>query len=171
MSNQLLPQTLISTIAHTGDSELEEEEDQEEEELENLEAEVKEMAQRILEYRTTMPEQFKRALESTLSAQRPFMPAPNLLLERSAAAEPSSHGGPNEEGNEEGGLVEEDKEILEKAELVKRKNSKNLSSMPVVMKRMKECMARIDKLEETRLGFIHPAFRKKKTTTEGASFT
>lgn len=57
--------------------ELEEEEDEEEggeeEEVQKLEEEVKEMAQKILDYRTTLPDQLKSTLVSVLAAQRPVI--------------------------------------------------------------------------------------------------
>lgn len=60
--------------------ELEEEEEDEEEggeggeeEVQKLEEEVKEMAQKILDYRTTLPDQLKSTLVSVLAAQRPVI--------------------------------------------------------------------------------------------------
>lgn len=57
--------------------ELEDEEDEEEggeeEEVQKLEEEVKEMAQKILDYRTTLPDQLKSTLLSVLAAQRPVI--------------------------------------------------------------------------------------------------
>lgn len=52
----------------------EEKEEVELEELEKLESEAKEMAKRILEYRTTLPDQLKATLASILSAQRLVLP-------------------------------------------------------------------------------------------------
>lgn len=49
-------------------------EEEEEEELEKLEADVKEMAQKILEYRAALPDQLRTTLASALSAQRPVLP-------------------------------------------------------------------------------------------------
>lgn len=46
-------------------------------ELEQLECDLKEMAHKILEYRATLPEQFKSTLLSVLDAQRPFLPQLN----------------------------------------------------------------------------------------------
>lgn len=50
-----------------------EEEGGEEEEVQKLEEEVKEMAQKILDYRTTLPDQLKSTLVSVLAAQRPVI--------------------------------------------------------------------------------------------------
>lgn len=50
------------------------ESEREEEELENLESDVKKMAQKILEYRATLPDQLKHTFATILSAQRPIFP-------------------------------------------------------------------------------------------------
>lgn len=44
------------------------------EELEKLEMEVKEMAQKILQYRASLPDQLKDTLASVLAAHRPVFP-------------------------------------------------------------------------------------------------
>lgn len=49
-------------------------EQREEEDVEKLEEDVNEMAQKILHYRTTLPDQLKSALASSLVAQRPAFP-------------------------------------------------------------------------------------------------
>lgn len=49
-------------------------EEEEEEEVEKLEADVKEMAHKILEYRATLPDQLRTTLASALAAQRPVSP-------------------------------------------------------------------------------------------------
>jgi hypothetical protein len=50
-----------------------EEEEEEVEKLEKLETEVKQMAKKILEYRTTLPDQLKTTVASLLSSQRPVL--------------------------------------------------------------------------------------------------
>jgi hypothetical protein len=50
------------------------EEEEEVEKLEKLETEVKQMAKKILEYRTTLPDQLKTTVASLLSSQRPVLP-------------------------------------------------------------------------------------------------
>ena len=42
--------------------------------LEELESDVKKMAEKILEYRATIPDQLKTTLDSILSTQRPNFP-------------------------------------------------------------------------------------------------
>lgn len=51
----------------------------------------------------------------------------------------------------------------EKLQLLKQKISSNASALPVILNRMKEYMARIDKLESSN-GVIHPAFKRKRTS-------
>lgn len=62
------------TQTGTGRSESEFEGRSDPKELERLEMEVKEMAQKILHYRATMPDQLKDTLASVLAAQRPVSP-------------------------------------------------------------------------------------------------
>ncbi|GFZ06856.1 hypothetical protein Acr_18g0010260 [Actinidia rufa] len=64
--------------------------DGDDEELEKLEADVSEMAEKILEYRTTLPDQLKNAIASTLAAQRPVFPTRNT-----DGSEPGPSGNPN----------------------------------------------------------------------------
>ncbi|KAI9182384.1 hypothetical protein LWI28_024788 [Acer negundo] len=132
----------------------------EEEELEKLESDVKQMAQRILEYRATLPDQLKNTFASILSAQRPALPG----------IEPQSEPGPSRDHNPDSGghveskgttLVGEDQMTADKIRLLKDKISSNVSAMPIVLKRMKECINKIDKLDSYN-GIIHPAFKKKK---------
>ena len=59
--------------------------------------------------------------------------------------------------------AEQDQEIAEKLQLLKDKISSNVSAMPIVLKRMKECISKIDKLDSYN-GIIHPAFKRKKTS-------
>lgn len=62
-----------------------------------------------------------------------------------------------------GSLTGEEQEEAEKVQLLKQKILSNASAIPIVLKRMKECMSRIDKLESHN-GFIHPAFKRKRTS-------
>ncbi|XP_059457625.1 uncharacterized protein LOC132187352 isoform X2 [Corylus avellana] len=59
--------------------------------------------------------------------------------------------------------AEEDQEMAKKIQLLKDKMSSNASVMPNVLKRMKECISKIDKLDSNN-GIIHPAFKRKKTS-------
>ncbi|XP_059651419.1 uncharacterized protein LOC132299014 [Cornus florida] len=134
------------------------------EELDKLEADVNRMAQRILEYRTTLPDQLKNTLASVLASQRPV-----LVTHPEDGSEPGPSGYPNPDA---GGLIqlgkgvskaEEDQETAKKTQLLKRKITGNVSAMPIVLKRVKECMTRIDNLDSCK-GTIHPVFRRKRTS-------
>lgn len=58
--------------------------------------------------------------------------------------------------------VMDDPDEAEKIQLLKQKISSNAAAMPALLSRMKEYMARIDKLDSS-TGIIHPAFNKKRT--------
>ncbi|KAF2315315.1 hypothetical protein GH714_038811 [Hevea brasiliensis] len=60
-------------------------------------------------------------------------------------------------------LAEGDHKIAEKVGILKDKISSNMSAMPIVLKRMKEFMSKIENLDSYD-GTIHPAFKKKKTS-------
>ncbi|XP_028769207.1 uncharacterized protein LOC114726698 [Neltuma alba] len=116
------------------------------------------MAQEIMERRSTLPEQFKSTLASVLAAQRPLVP------EFSDIGQPEA---PNSVASEQDILFRQklsdvgDPETAKKVQLLKEKISSNACIMPVVLKRMKDCMARIEKLDSCNV-IIHPAFKGKK---------
>lgn len=72
-------------------------------------------------------------------------------------------GGPVDSGTS-ALIAEEDKEYAEKIEMLKNKLLNNASAMPNVLKRMKECISKIDKLESCNGVIIHPAFKRKRTS-------
>ncbi|KAL6323500.1 hypothetical protein AAG906_039075 [Vitis piasezkii] len=150
------------------------------EELEELEADVKEMAQKVRHYRTTLPDQLKATFTSILSSQRP------PFLEFVSGSEPEASGEPNPvsggcicgacrgRGNGDnsgcGGdgqsrvlLAQGDHETSEKIQLLKQKISSNVSTIPVLLKRLNECMSMIDKLDSYN-GIMHPAFKRRRTS-------
>ncbi|XP_027108273.2 uncharacterized protein [Coffea arabica] len=141
-------------------------EGEQEDELEKLEAEVNEMAQKILNYRTTLPGQLKSALSSILAAQRPVLPT---HFDSGPESQPGPAHDPNPDvvrpigsGNE--ALLTGESQETEKIRLLKQKISNNASMMPVVLKRMKDCMARIDNLDSCNGIIIHPAFKRKRSS-------
>ncbi|XP_022865655.1 uncharacterized protein LOC111385489 [Olea europaea var. sylvestris] len=142
------------------------EEEDEEEEVLKLEEEVEQIAQKVLEYRTTLPNQLNSTLASLFSSQRPIIP-PTSLSEDGSEPGPESEAGHNPgvpvESNRMASLVGEDQEEAEKIQLLIQKISSNASTMHIVLKRMKDYMARIDKLESSN-GIIHPAFKRKRTS-------
>ncbi|KAK4266833.1 hypothetical protein QN277_023702 [Acacia crassicarpa] len=127
-------------------------------ELEKLESDVKQMAQEVMERRSTLSEQLKSTLASVLAAQRPLVP------EFSDIGHPEA---PDSGGSEQGILMRqklsdvEDPETAKKRQLLKEKMSSNARVMPVVLKRMKDCIARIEKLDSHN-AIIHPAFKRRK---------
>ncbi|PIM99964.1 hypothetical protein CDL12_27537 [Handroanthus impetiginosus] len=141
----------------------------EEEEVLKLQEEVDQMAQKVLEYRTTLPDQLNSTLSSLLASQRPVLPT-HLVEE---GWEPETRTVPaldSENGVSQGPIrdnvalsVTDDPEEAEKIRLLKQKISSNASALPVVLNRMKEYMAKIDKLESSN-GIIHPAFKRKRTS-------
>ncbi|KAJ7951136.1 Eukaryotic translation initiation factor 3 subunit C like [Quillaja saponaria] len=128
-------------------------------ELEVLESEVKQMAEKILEYRESLPDQLKNTFASVLAAHRPLIPD---------ASEPGTSGVRNSDAVEQATsskvkpAAQEDPEIARKIQLLKDKISSNVSAVPIVLKRMKDCIAKIDKLDSYN-GIIHPAFKRKRT--------
>lgn len=60
-------------------------------------------------------------------------------------------------------LHEEGLETAKKIQLMKDKISSNITMIPTVLKRMKDCISTIDKLDSYN-GVIHPAFKRKKTS-------
>ncbi|KAK3020383.1 hypothetical protein RJ639_046116 [Escallonia herrerae] len=134
----------------------------EESELDELEAQVKEMAQKIQRYRSTLPDQLKTTFASVLAAQRPEIVA---HLDRGSDPAPSGHPSPVQPSDSTNRTLfaEEDHESAEKVQLLKDKISSNATAMPIILKRMKECMSKMDKLESCN-GIIHPAFKRKRTT-------
>lgn len=62
-------------------------------------------------------------------------------------------------------IADGDQETSQKIQLLKAKLSDNASAMPIALKRMQECISKIDKLDsENRI--IHPAFKGKRPTDQ-----
>ncbi|NP_001235702.1 uncharacterized protein LOC100526900 [Glycine max] len=117
-------------------------------ELERLESDLKQMAHKILDYRTTLPDQLNSTLRSILDAQRPFL-SPGASEQNISREESSS--------------APEDPETAKILKLLNEKISSNCSAMPIVLKGMKDCIARIEKFDSYNDAMIHPAFKRKKT--------
>ncbi|XWS77037.1 hypothetical protein CRYUN_Cryun01aG0228900 [Craigia yunnanensis] len=147
LNNELI--TLETRIGNRRD----ESEPESEEDLKELESDVKKMAEKILEYRATIPDQLKTTLDSVLSTKRPNLPRIDDGLEPGPSAE---HNANSEEME-----LHEERRTEEKIRLLKEKISSNISAMPIVVKRLKECISRIEKLDSCN-GIIHPAFKKQK---------
>ncbi|XP_011625071.1 uncharacterized protein LOC105420998 isoform X1 [Amborella trichopoda] len=120
----------------------------EDKELLVLEQEVKEMAQTIIHYRTTLmnPETFS----SLLVSMRPAFLARNPNLQ---AEEPT-------ESTERPMTVDEDPETSEKIKLLKSRISANASALPAILKRMKTSLARMEELDRQEGGSPHSIFKR-----------
>lgn len=156
----------ISSRAHEqseaetlGRKEEEEEIGQLEEEIQELEEQVHEMADKIVDYRTTIPGQLKTTLHSILATQRPIFDTQGPESQPGCSNNPPTY-------DAEGcgaSLAGEVQKEAEKAQFLKQKITSNASAIPNVMNRMKESMARIDKLQSSNK-IIHPAFKRGRTS-------
>ncbi|CAN4096640.1 unnamed protein product [Withania somnifera] len=137
----------------------EEEIGQLEEEIQELEQQVHEMADKIVDYRATIPAKLKTTLYSILAAQRP------LLDTQEPQSQPgcSNHSPTSDVEGCGASLDGEVQKEAEKMELLKQKITSNASAIPIVLNRIKESMARIDKLQSINKA-IHPAFRRGRTS-------
>ncbi|XP_050237733.1 uncharacterized protein LOC126687279 [Mercurialis annua] len=140
-----------------------EEEDVEDKELENLELEAEEMVKKIIEYRASLPDQLKTTFSSILSAQRPVLAHIDSGSDPGPAGESydSDLRGQNKSSNSALPTEGEEK-IADKVRLLKDKISSNISAMPIVLKRMRESVSKIDNLDSDN-GIIHPAFKRKSS--------
>ncbi|KAK4352877.1 hypothetical protein RND71_028395 [Anisodus tanguticus] len=128
----------------------------EEEEVGQLEEVVTQIADKVADYRTSLPGQLNTTFGSILAAQRP------ILNTQGPESQPGCSNDPHTSDVEGCGaaLAGEVQKEAEKAQLLKEKISSNASAIPIVLNRMKECMARIDKLHSSKK-VIHPAFKRR----------
>ncbi|CAN6461697.1 unnamed protein product [Victoria cruziana] len=131
--------------------------DVEDSDIERLEEEVSEMVERILNYRRAVPEQLKVAIGSFLVTSRPDLlrfggGASDVAMEGTESTEP-------ERSSNEPSLSEDDREASEKLNLIKTRISRNISSIPVILTRLKTCIERIDKLDGYKIE-THIAFKR-----------
>ncbi|XP_070026310.1 uncharacterized protein LOC107769599 [Nicotiana tabacum] len=134
------------------------------EEVELLEEEVKQKAERIAEYRGRILAQLETKLSSIFAAQRPVLETrfdDGSVFQSGPSSDPCSSdvGGPTNIAM----LAGEDRKEAEKIQLLKKKNLESASAIPVALNRMKDCMARIDKLQSCN-GVIHPTFKRKRSS-------
>ncbi|KAJ3706761.1 hypothetical protein LUZ61_010466 [Rhynchospora tenuis] len=120
----------------------------EEVEIEKLKSELYEMAQKIIDYRKTVPDLLAKALKSNLAAQRPVDPS---SLEVAASIEINKT---------EEGLFSEDEGIKEKLCVLREKSERNLAAIPNQLKRLKECVEKITEIEQFSVN-VHPIFKIK----------
>jgi predicted transcriptional regulator len=150
--------------------------DAEEEELEQLDAEVKELAHKLDQIRRAMPSVLRDKLDSLLVTMRPAFPD----RQEEPAGQHQSRVGSlekptfSEEGLEKGHgaapLVtaagreeeedEEERETVAQIALIKSKIAANVAAMPAVLKRMKLIIEKINKLDQYK-GNIDCVFTKE----------
>ncbi|KAL9245380.1 hypothetical protein vseg_019041 [Gypsophila vaccaria] len=129
--------------------------EEEEEEEEVVEEEVREMAKKVKEYRSTLPTHLHTCLSSLLSSLRPTLTlSPHLLPGVQVSC---SHYNPNPNGESSSSSSTPDDDV----KLLTDKIASNISAMSKVLKRMNDCVSRIDSLHSSH-PTIHPTFKRKK---------
>ncbi|KAI3833470.1 hypothetical protein MKX03_027214 [Papaver bracteatum] len=144
-------------------------EEEEEEVVKALEVEVKQMAKSILDYRQTLPDQLKKSLATLLVAQRPSllvepveenfqMLVPGIL---GPAGSANQDGAESLKSGKVALLAEEDPGTARKILQLKAKVSSNVAALPIVLKRVNDCISKIDNLG-TYDANLFPGFKRKK---------
>ncbi|VVB06810.1 unnamed protein product [Arabis nemorensis] len=126
--------------------------------LEKLESDLKQMAMKISDYRQTLPDHLRNTLDSALSSHRPAfptihsgsdpLPSSRLTLAVAETRVPVVLG-------------TKEQDFEEKMIQLKERMSRNAASIPKVVKRVRECIDGINKLDSLD-GTIHPAFRRRR---------
>ncbi|KAI4372349.1 hypothetical protein MLD38_010591 [Melastoma candidum] len=123
-------------------------------EVEKLEADVAELADRIIRYRRTVPEQLKEAFSSLTSSESWDFSSPSEAGDGANA----SVGGEMTGLGTSSHYSRDDEAIKEKLELLKRKTLANASAMEPLLKRMRDCISRIGSLNSSE-DSVHPVFK------------
>ncbi|CAN7116816.1 unnamed protein product [Brassica rapa subsp. narinosa] len=126
-------------------------------ELEKMEWEVREMAKKIREYRKTLPDNLRNTLDSALSSSHSFFPSISsgdllslyYLINKSSVSSFSDAG-------------TQDQDSEQKMIQLKETVSRNAANMPKVIKRVRECVERIHRLDSLGGRTIHPAFTRRR---------
>ncbi|KAK9749396.1 hypothetical protein RND81_02G123400 [Saponaria officinalis] len=137
--------------------------DDEEDDDEKLEEVVAEMAEKVKEYRSTLPNHLHSSLSSLLSSLRPTL---SLSSDVSLHASSSrSYLGPGAESCSDNSNREtaagDGERTPDDVKLLNDKISSNISAMSKVLKRLNDCISRIDSLASSD-PTIHPSFKRKK---------
>ncbi|KAK1307883.1 hypothetical protein QJS10_CPA09g01693 [Acorus calamus] len=132
-------------------------------ELEELERELEGMARRITRFRRTIPGELSMTFSSLLASRRPEIPH----IDEAPPSRPTVDGDVLSEAREgetsKGSLLaEEDPETAEKIDTLKSKISSNAAAIPVIIKRMNDCISAINKRDRYN-GNVHPDFKRKRT--------
>ncbi|XP_008804023.2 uncharacterized protein LOC103717422 [Phoenix dactylifera] len=123
------------------------------------------MARRILDFRRTIPDRLMEAFSSRLVAQRPLLPP--QIGSASAPSETLVGADSGADVRLESQLTwgtspaEADQLMLGKLNIFRAKTASNIAAMPVILKRLNDCIARIDKLDQYNAS-IHPVFKRKR---------
>ncbi|KAF8087168.1 hypothetical protein N665_0596s0019 [Sinapis alba] len=115
-------------------------------ELEKLESEVREMAKKIAEYRKTLPEHLRDTLDSALSSSDPLPSSSQRLLTLAAG---------------DTGSEEQEEECEQKMIQLKDIVSRNAANLPKVVKRVRDCVHKLDSFDGRRT-IHHPAFTRRR---------
>ncbi|KAI3892691.1 hypothetical protein MKW92_051727 [Papaver armeniacum] len=148
--------------------------EEEEEVVKALEVEVKQMAKSILDYRQTLPNQLKKSLATLLVAQRPSLVEPveedflsSLTSQTLVPGILDPAGSANQddaeslESSKVALLAEDDPETARKILQLKAKVSCNVAALPILLKRVNDCISKIDNLG-TYDANLFPGFKRKK---------
>lgn len=164
-----------STTSKDGAEQSISDDDAEEEELEQLEAEVKDLADKLDQTRRAMPSVLKEKLESLLVTMRPTFPdsqeepSAQLQSREGSSDKPTFSEEVLEKGHGVAPLLkaaageeedEEERETVAQIALLKSKIAANVAAMPSVLKRMKLVIEKINKLDQYK-GNIDCVFTKR----------
>ncbi|XP_020679401.1 uncharacterized protein LOC110097384 [Dendrobium catenatum] len=141
-------------------------EDEDEMQIEALEREVKEMAQKIVDFRSSIPERLGDIVSSaSLALLRPKL---SLVLASAASQNTGSESrphsvidGPQTELPGDSPLTEAGEREHEKLVYLRKKAMSNIATAPVILKRVNECLARINKIERNNVN-IPSSFKRRK---------
>eukprot|EP01018_Ginkgo_biloba_P024909 Gb_17668 [translate_table: standard] len=145
-----------------GGDQVYDDDDDEEEAVEQLEAEVKDLADKLLQLRRTTPSIFREKLESLLVSMRPGFPQlqqPSAPIQAEGASldKPICSAAEDELLKKQGAVTlsttrgeveEEDRETAGQIALLKSKIAANVAAMPALLERMKLCIEKINKLDQ-----------------------
>ncbi|ESQ37703.1 hypothetical protein EUTSA_v10029047mg [Eutrema salsugineum] len=139
------------------DPETEPEVDLDEGDLEKLESDVRQMAKKISDYRQTLPDHLRNTLDSAISSHRPVLrnigsgsgplPPSRLTIAETEVAKVV--------------MGSQEQDSAEKMVELKERMSRNAANIPKVVKRVRECIEGIHKIDSFD-GTIHPAFTRRR---------
>ncbi|WOL07170.1 hypothetical protein Cni_G15908 [Canna indica] len=131
-----------------------EDEEEEEQQIQELEREVREMGRRILDARRTIPDRLLQTLSSRLLAGRPILP-PQTLTDIVRGEMPA----PSHESHEKSLPTGADQRMNEKLLVLRAKAESNISAIPLILKRINDCILRIEELENCDVN-VHSVFNR-----------